>query len=79
VIATFLHPFHYQKALIRRKTAGARHRRIIAQPLTEKLKGEQRFRAVVEAVPSAILVVDDKGMIKLANSKAKSVFGYPRA
>ena len=40
---------------------------------------EQRFRAVVEAVPSAILVVDDKGLIALANAQAEAVFGYPRA
>jgi two-component system sensor kinase FixL len=40
---------------------------------------EQRFRTVVEAAPSAILLVDDKGRIALANAQAESVFGYPRA
>ena len=40
---------------------------------------EQRFRAVVEAAPSAILLVDDRGTIALANAQAESVFGYPRA
>jgi len=39
---------------------------------------EQRFRAVVEAAPSAILLVDDAGAIVLANAQAESVFGYPR-
>ncbi len=39
---------------------------------------ELRFRAVVEAVPSAILLVDDKGMITLANAQAETVFGYQR-
>ena len=38
-----------------------------------------RFRAVVEAVPSAILLVDDKGAIALANAQAEGLFGYPRA
>ncbi len=40
---------------------------------------EQRFRAVVEAAPSAILLVDDKGMIALANAQAETVFGYRRS
>jgi two-component system sensor kinase FixL len=37
---------------------------------------EQRFRAVVEAVPSAILLVDDHGVITLASAHAEAVFGY---
>jgi two-component system sensor kinase FixL len=40
---------------------------------------EMRFRAVVEAVPSAILLVDDKGAIALANAQAEGLFGYTRA
>jgi PAS domain S-box-containing protein len=40
---------------------------------------EHRFRAVVEAVPSAILLVNDKGLITLANAQAETVFGYQRA
>ena len=50
-----------------------------AQLATQLRASEQRFRAVVEAVPSAILVVDDKGLITLANAQAEAVFGYPRA
>jgi two-component system sensor kinase FixL len=53
---------------------------IAAAQLAAQLRAsELRFRAVVEAVPSAILLVDDKGMITLANSQAEIVFGYPRA
>jgi len=37
---------------------------------------EQRFRAVVEAVPSAIVLVDQRGMIHLANAQVQTVFGY---
>ncbi len=40
---------------------------------------EQRFRAVVEAVPNAILLVNGNGMITLANAQAENVFGYQRA
>jgi two-component system sensor kinase FixL len=50
-----------------------------AQLATQLRASEQRFRAVVEAVPSAILVIDDRGLISLANQQAETVFGYPRA
>jgi PAS domain S-box-containing protein len=53
---------------------------IAAAQLAGQLRAsEQRFRAVVEAVPSAIFLVDDKGIIALANAQAETVFGYPRA
>ncbi len=53
---------------------------IAAAQLAARLRAsEQRFRAVVEAVPSAILLVNDKGMITLANARAETVFGYQRA
>ena len=52
---------------------------IAAAQLAAQLRtSEQRFRAVVEAVPSATLLVDDKGMIALANAQAETVFGYQR-
>ena len=40
---------------------------------------EERLRAVVEAVPSAILLVDAQGTIRLANTQAESLFGRSRA
>ena len=40
---------------------------------------EQRMYAVVEATPSAILLVDPAGTIVLANAQAERVFGYARA
>ena len=40
---------------------------------------EERFRAVVESVPSAILLVDAQGTIRLANTQAEALFGHPRA
>ena len=52
---------------------------IAAGQLTAQLRAsEQRFRAVVEAVPSAILLVNECGVITLANAQAEAVFGYPR-
>jgi two-component system sensor kinase FixL len=52
---------------------------IAAAQLAAQLRAsEQRFRAVVEAVPSAILLVDDKDLITLANAQAEALFGCPR-
>jgi PAS domain S-box-containing protein len=39
---------------------------------------KDRFRAIVEASPSAILMVDAEGVIRLANTKAEDLFGYSR-
>ena len=53
---------------------------IAAAQLAAQLRAsEQRVRAVVESVPSAILLVDDGGAIALANAQAETVFGYQRA
>jgi PAS domain S-box-containing protein len=53
---------------------------IVAARLAERVRAsEARFRAVVEAVPSAILLVDAGGRIALANARAEGVFGYPRS
>jgi len=50
---------------------------IAAAQISAQLRAsEQRFRSVVEAVPSAILLVSEGGVIKLANAQAESVFGY---
>jgi two-component system, LuxR family, sensor kinase FixL len=50
-----------------------------AKLAAQLLISEQRFRAVVESAPNAILLVDDKGAIALANAQAEAVFGYQRA
>jgi len=39
---------------------------------------EERFRAVVEAVPNAILLVDAHGKVTLTNAQAHALFGYAR-
>ncbi|HEX5673770.1 MAG TPA: ATP-binding protein [Azonexus sp.] len=38
----------------------------------------ERFRAVVEAAPNALLLVDARGEISLANAQAESLFGLSR-
>ena len=39
---------------------------------------EQRFRAVLEAAPDAMVITGEDGSIRLANSRTDSLFGYPR-
>lgn len=46
---------------------------------TEALeRTEQKFRAVLEAAPDAMVITDEAGVIQLVNSRADSLFGYPR-
>ena len=47
---------------------------------TEKtmLESETRFRSVVEAAPSAMVIISGSGMIELVNMQAERVFGYQR-
>jgi PAS domain-containing protein len=51
---------------------------VAAQTAARLRTSEARFRAVVESVPSAILLVDSKGTITLTNAHAAAVFGYER-
>jgi two-component system sensor kinase FixL len=44
----------------------------------ELRESEERFRLVVEAAPSAMLMVAEDGRIALANAQAERVFGYAR-
>src|ERR1700736_4552203 len=39
---------------------------------------EQKFRAVLEAAPDAMVITDEDGTIQLANSRTDSLFGYTR-
>lgn len=46
---------------------------------TEALaRTEQKFRAVLEAAPDAMVITTEDGTIGLANSRTDSLFGYPR-
>jgi PAS domain S-box-containing protein len=48
-------------------------------PKALALKGEDKFRAVVESSPDAMVIVDKNGRIVLVNGQAEKLFGYPRA
>jgi PAS domain S-box-containing protein len=47
--------------------------------ITDRKRAEERFRLVVEAAPSAMLMVDAQGRMTLANSQVEQLFGYTRA
>lgn len=44
--------------------------------VTERKQGEQYFRAVVDASPIAMVLVNDQGRIELANQELAKLFGY---
>jgi len=50
----------------------------VLMDITERKEAEEQFRRVVEAAPSAMIMVDKEGRITLANAQAEKTFGYPR-
>jgi PAS domain S-box-containing protein len=54
-----------------------------SQELTRKAaesgRAEQRFRAVIESAPDPMVIVDNDGIIAIANERTEKVFGYPRS
>ena len=45
----------------------------------EHRRSEERFRLAVEAAPNAMLMVDSRGIVTLANTQSEILFGYTRA
>src|SRR6266478_6155288 len=45
--------------------------------ITERKLAEEKFRLVLDAAPSAMIMVDSAGVISFANAQAATVFGYP--
>lgn len=50
----------------------------IDRDVTDRKRAEERFRAMVDLAPDAMLMVDDKGQIVLFNRCAEAMFGYSR-
>jgi PAS domain S-box-containing protein len=47
--------------------------------ITERKRAEERFRLVVEASPSAMIMVNTEGLITLVNTQTEQLFGYERS
>ena len=50
----------------------------VLMDITERKQAQEQFRLVVEAAPSAMIMVNTEGRITLVNTEAEAVFGYPR-
>jgi PAS domain S-box-containing protein len=48
------------------------------EDVTERKLAEERFRLVVEATPSGMVIVDQLGKIVLVNTRTEELFGYER-
>lgn len=48
------------------------------RPITESDISEAYFRMLLESAPDAMVIVDDKGKISIANGQAEEMFGYSR-
>ena len=46
--------------------------------ITERKLAEERFRVIVEAAPSGIIMVNTEGRITLVNARVEALFGYTR-
>jgi two-component system sensor kinase FixL len=62
---------------VERDAAGAiRSMYGVSFDLTQIREADAKFRAVLEAAPNAIFLVDEDGMIRLVNARACLLFGY---
>ena len=50
----------------------------VIRNLTELKEAEEKFRALVETSPQAIIIHDAKGKIVIVNAEAEHIFGYRR-
>ena len=51
----------------------------VKEDISERKAQEERFQALLESAPDAIIMVNDQGTIDLVNGQAEKLFGYSRA
>jgi PAS domain S-box-containing protein len=51
----------------------------IKRDITEVRHAQERFRGLLEAAPDGMIIVNEQGIVVLANAQAEALFGYPRA
>lgn len=51
---------------------------VIGRDIGERRRDHQKFRALVEAAPDAMVIVDASGLIELVNAQTENLFGYSR-
>lgn len=56
----------------------SRSEQLLQRQAEELTRAEQRFRAVLEAAPDAMVITNREGVIELANSSSDALFGYSR-
>jgi PAS domain S-box-containing protein len=52
---------------------------LIMRDVTERRRGDDRLKALLEAAPDAMVIVDSSGHILLVNAQTERLFGYERA
>ena len=50
----------------------------IARDTTDLIESNVRFQMAIEAIPTALLMVDQRGVIQLVNREVERLFGYSR-
>ncbi|MDJ0666881.1 MAG: transporter substrate-binding domain-containing protein [Desulfobacterales bacterium] len=61
------------------ETGAITHFVALEEDITERKEQEERFRALLEAAPDAMVIINQDGAIVLVNSQTERLFGYPRA
>ncbi|MDH3769890.1 MAG: PAS domain S-box protein, partial [Nitrospirota bacterium] len=51
---------------------------VVVNNLTDRMRGEERFRLVVESAPCGMVMSNQEGKIVLVNSQTERLFGYTR-
>jgi PAS domain S-box-containing protein len=67
-----------ERVVLKRTVQLAETTQALQAEMSERHGLEERFRQVIEAAPTAMLLIDGKGAIELANAQAEQVFGYGR-